>query len=228
MKRLLMILLSCMVTCGASAAATGPVSPMANSKYNTKLPIEISSDTLEVLQQENKAIFKGNVIAVQGQMRLKSDVMIVHYRQQDNKNAAPKPAEPPQAPKTQGEMGAISLIEVEGHVFVASPEESAQGDKGDYNVDDKTIHLFGDNVVLTREKNILRGTALEYNLATGRSVLTNGSKVVSGKNDGRVRGVFVPNQDNKTPDKDKVPAKDKQPAQSIQASPPVQPEAVAK
>jgi lipopolysaccharide export system protein LptA len=92
-------------------------------------------------------------------------------------------------------MGAISLIEVEGNVFMATPDESAKGDKGDYQVDEKLLHLFGDNVILTRDKNILRGTEMVYNLETGRSVLTNhGTKV--GPNGGRVRGVFVPNQDN--------------------------------
>lgn len=169
-----------------------PSSPA--EKFDTKQPIEISSDTLEVLQHENKAIFKGNVIAVQGRVRLKSDVMTVHYRPKtdDSKSPAPKPQAPPDA--APAAMGAISLIEVNGHVFIATPEESAKGDKGDYHVDDHVIHLFGPNVTLTRDKNILKGTALEYNLMTGRSVLTGGNNQVTGKPDGRVRTLFVPEQ----------------------------------
>ena len=162
-----------------------------NQKDNSKLPIEISSKTLEVLQNEQKAIFIGDVIAVQGDTRLKSDKMIVHYKQKDDKNAASKPVAATPTPQTQGDMGAITSIDVEGHVLVTNPEETAQGDRGNYDVLTRIIHLFGDNVILTRDKNILRGTALEYNMATGHSVFTN----EAGGNT-RVRGVFVP-KDNK-------------------------------
>lgn len=163
-------------------------------KYDTKLPVEISADNLEVLQSENKAIFSGNVIAVQGKIRLKSDKMIVHYKQKDNTSGKQAKLAPSAATGTEG-MGAITLLEVEGNVFLATPEESAKGDKGDYQVPEKLLHLTGDNVTLTRGKNILRGTALEYNLETGRSLLTNKGAKVGGANGGRVRGVFIPNSE---------------------------------
>jgi lipopolysaccharide export system protein LptA len=182
----------------AAHAQTEPAS------LNSKLPIEISSDSLEVLQRENKAIFSGNVIAVQGTVRLKSDKMIVHYKQK-SQQPQPAPAAKPSATPS-ADMGAITQIEVEGHVLIATPQESAQGDKGDYEVATRTIHLFGSNVVLTRDKNIMRGTALEYNMETGRSILTNGTDLVSGKSTGtRVRGVFVPNQENNAPAKQQKP-----------------------
>ena len=215
MKRLWIVILPLLLG-SASAEAQQPAqdttaakhssAPPGNApKYDTHLPIEISSDTLEVLQHENKAIFKGNVVAVQGKLRLKSDVMVVHYKQKKEEPGTgkpePKPQAPPQPDQSQGAMGAITRIDVEGNVFVASPEESAKGDKGDYDVETKTIHLFGDNVTLTRDKNILRGTALEYNLETGRSLLTNGTDVVNGKPGGRVRGVFVPAEEPAKPAK---------------------------
>jgi lipopolysaccharide export system protein LptA len=147
---------------GAIAETTAAKAPAApnplGDKYDTKLPVEISSDTLEVLQQQNKAIFKGNVIAVQGKIRLNADTMIVHYKQKSDQPGQPaSPAQPAPAGKTdapgssaQGSMGAISLIEVEGNVFMATPEESAKGDKGNYQVDEKLLHLTGDNDILTR------------------------------------------------------------------------------
>ena len=99
-------------------------------------------------------------------------------------------------------MGAITLIEVQGNVFMATPQESARGDRGNYDVPTRMLHLYGSNVVLTRDKNIMRGTALEYNMATGRSILTNGSQPVGSPSSGtRVRSVFVPsqNQNGQTP-----------------------------
>ena len=126
--------------------------------------------------------------------------MIVHYQQKSEQDSTQKKAAPkPQVSQSQGNspdaaMGAITLIEVQGNVIVATPEESAKGDTGDYHVASKIIHLFGNNVTLTRDKNILRGTALEYNLETGRSVLTSGENTTTSQHGGRVRGVFVPNQ----------------------------------
>src|SRR5690606_21662694 len=112
--------------------------------------IEVTADSLEVLQLDRRAVFRGNVVAVQGQVRLRSDVMIVTYRQGDE--------------RTQGE-NTISRLDVDGNVFMTTPEETAKGDKGVYNVDKKEIVLQG-NIALTRQKNVLKGDRLEYNLAT--------------------------------------------------------------
>jgi lipopolysaccharide export system protein LptA len=208
--------------CAGSAQAEAPKPGAADAlagKYDTSLPVEISADNLEVLQHDSKAIFKGNVIAVQGKIRLKADMMIVHYKQDDKKSGQPAGAAPVVAKTTAGSspdaksaMGAITLIEVEGNVLLATVEESAKGDKGTYQVPERLLHLTGDNVVLTRDKNILRGTALEYNLETGRSVLTNKGAKVGNTNGGRVRGVFVPNQEEKGKEKKKSPEKVAAPA----------------
>lgn len=154
----------------------------AQTKVDSSEPIQISADSLEVLQAEKKAIFTGNVIAVQGQVTLKSARMTVYYRNggQEGDNAL-------------GGANGVSKIEVEGSVLLATPEETAEGEKGVYLVDERMIHLTG-NVVLTREKNILKGAKLDYNLATGRSLLSGGTAVTTGggESGGRVRGLFVP------------------------------------
>jgi len=73
------------------------------------------------------------------------------------------------------------------------------------------LHLTGKNVILTRGKNILRGNALVYNLETGHSILSTGdSKGNSSKGNQRVRGVFVPNQEESgAKEKGKNPSSDK-------------------
>jgi len=151
-----------------------PVAAQMNGKFDSKQPIEISADSLEVLQNEQKAIFKGNVVAIQGQVRLKADQMLVAYKQ----NAEGK--------------NSISKIEVTGNVFLATPEETASGAKGIYNVDAKQIDLVG-GVTLTRGPNVLKGSALTYNLATGKSVVSGGGDLPGVKQQGgRVKGLFVP------------------------------------
>ncbi len=179
-------------TQGAAAKEAATQEGMA-AKYDTRLPVEISADNLEVLQRESRAIFKGNVIAVQGKLRLNADKMVVHYKQNGNGKSPPKPEG-----GTPDGMGAVSLIEVEGNVLVATPEETARGDKGDYEVDKRFLRLTGEDVTLTRDQNILKGKSVEYDLDTGRSVLTNKNGDVPAKGDNRVRGVFVPKSNAET------------------------------
>jgi lipopolysaccharide export system protein LptA len=169
------------------AMSAGAVALAQTYEKDTQEPIEISSNTLDVDQVKNIAVFKGNVVAIQGEMRLRSDVMTVYYTRKDENT-----------PKVEGEstQGAISKIVVNGNVVLATPEESAQGKDGLYEVDKKMLYLTG-NVLLTRGKNILRGTRLDYNLVTGRSVLLGASGDLPNTTGGRVRGVFVPDDAKK-------------------------------
>lgn len=151
------------------AMAAHAQSPVA---IDSKQPIQISADALEVLQQKNTAIFTGNVIARQGSITMNASQMTVNYR----------------SAGAQGQMGqGIYRISAEGKVLFTTPQETAQGDSATYDVDNKKIQLTGD-VVLNRDKNVLKGTKLDYNLSSGRSVLV-GSSTAAG---GRVQGLFVP------------------------------------
>lgn len=154
-----------------------PAAAFAQPKLSSDQPIEIASDRLEVQQDQQKAIFSGNVIAKQGDITMKSTTMTVYY---NNAGGA----------ESEGASGqGIDHIEAEGQVVFITPEETAQGDHAVYRANANTIDLTG-NVVLTREENILKGSALNYNMTTRRSVLTAGSS-------GRVRGLFVPGKDGK-------------------------------
>ena len=147
--------------------------------YDTSLPIEITADSLEVQQEEQLAVFTGNVDAVQGELNLRADRLVVHYRT----NAA--------------ESNAIRLIEAFGNVFLSSPSEIAQGAKGLYNLDTDTVELTGD-VVLTRGESVIRGDLLVMDLATGKSRVTGnaaGTKA-GGQASGRVKALFVPSNDD--------------------------------
>ena len=149
-------------------------------------PIEITADSLEVIQPNKTASFRGNVQAVQGNIILTSNVMTVYYREGE----------------AAGSAGAVSKIDAIGKVFLSTGEETGRGDKGIYNVDAKSITLLGD-VVLTRGKNVLKGGKLVYNFATGRSLVTAGDVGLVDKNgikksSGRVKAIFVPNQKGKS------------------------------
>ncbi|MCE2927817.1 MAG: lipopolysaccharide transport periplasmic protein LptA [Rickettsiales bacterium] len=180
MNKLFLIAFSLLAISGAANAAA----PKAG-KHDTKQPIEINADTLEVFQQENRAVFTGNVVAIQGDVRLKSDRMNVFYSSdQGGDSKAKADANPAQ--------GAIDRIEVTGNVFLSTPQETASGATGEYDVKAEQVRL-NSNVVLTRENNVLKGDKLIYSFATGKSQLTAGGVTQNGKKE-RVRAIFVPSK----------------------------------
>jgi lipopolysaccharide export system protein LptA len=142
------------------------------ARLDTAEPIEILADTLEVNQEQQLAIFSGNVAATQGQILLNADRVVVHYSTGGGGDG----------------VQAISTIDAEGNVFFTTNFETAQGDAGLYDVENGMITLTGD-VVLTRGDNVLRGTRLVLNLLDGTSRVDSGAA----EDGGRVRGVFVPN-----------------------------------
>ena len=143
--------------------------------FDTNQPIEITADSLEVQQANQQAIFEGNVQVVQGEIRMRSSKLVVHYSEKNQSN--------------DGAPTNIRQIDAMGDVFLSSPRETAQGDKGVYDVTNKQIDLQG-NVVLTQGKNVLRGDNLTLDLVSGKSRVEGGA-TTDGKT-GRVKGIFVP------------------------------------
>ncbi len=165
------------------------------SRQGNNEPIDISSDTLEVQQDKQLAIFRGKVDVIQGDSRLRSDELFVYYKDRAAQQGAQPQRQPAQRPAAApGAAGAdsssISKIEAKGNVFVSTPKERAQGDFGVYDVDKKTITITG-NVLLTSDESTLRCARAVMYQATGRSTC----EPAAGQ---RVRGVIIPNN-NSTP-----------------------------
>jgi len=151
-------------------------------KQTGNTPIDITADQLEVLQAENKAIFTGHVVAIQGDVRLNAEKMTVYYRQQEDKN------------KIVESRNSIRRIEVEQNVFLATAMETASGASGVYDVENHQITLHN-NVVLTKDKNTIKGDQLVYDFNTGKSKITSGGTQTAPG--GRVRALFIPENNDK-------------------------------
>jgi lipopolysaccharide export system protein LptA len=163
-------------------------------QHDTSLPIEITADTLEVVQPDRVATFTGNVDAVQGDLVLRADELRVHYsgNEQGGGNAE--------------ETGAIRRIEATGNVFLSSPRETAEGDAGVYDVASSSVTLDG-AVVLTRGENVIRGQHLEIDLVTGRARVLGAATSAEGAAPGeRVRAIFTPAEDE--PEAESAPPAD--------------------
>ena len=159
-----------------------------DSKGDADKPVEIQADHLEVVQKDKVALFKGNVEAKQGNTLLKADEMRVYYKE--------KPQGKEKAGTEATSQNSVSKIDVQGNVFLSTPEETAQGSKGVYDVENSSVTLT-ENVVVTRGKNILKGSWLVYNLKTGHSEMKSTGTVGTDGKKQRVRGIFVPDKTKK-------------------------------
>jgi lipopolysaccharide export system protein LptA len=162
----LFCILSVMVLIGAARGQS-----QIQAGPDTDQPIDINADDLEIRQDQNLAIFTGNVIAVQGGFRLRAEQLRVWYR----------PASGQAGGDAANAGSTIIRIDAIDRVFVSSATETAQGDLGIYDVAKKRLTLTG-AVVLTRGQNVLRGKKLVMDMVTGRSRISGG----------RVHGRFVP------------------------------------
>ena len=159
-----------MVTGLADAQTKGP---FGGFKHDSKAPIEIVADSLEVQQSANLAIFTGAVVAGQGTLRLTTDKLNVTY-------AAEKVGS-----TSNTDTGAIQHMRADGNVFLSNGSETAQGAWAEYDVAGGTVRMGG-NVVLTQGSNAISGNSLLIDLNSGNSRIEGG----------RVKTIFAPASDN--------------------------------
>lgn len=155
------LLLSASISSAFAAAPAAPASH-ASAAHNSNAPINVSSDTFEGNFQTKVGTYSGNVIVTQGDDKLRADTVKVDV-------VAGKP----------------NRFEAVGHVIFVSPSGTATGDNGIYDLGPRTITLTG-HVVLTKEKDVMRGTSLVVDMNTGQSRL-----IARGAQGNRVQGLFV-------------------------------------
>ncbi len=157
---------------------------------DSKEPIKIDADKLDVLDKENKAVFTGNVVAVQGETTVRCTVMTVLYEGRGGQGGAngAKPAAATPAPAAgapNSNDSSIRKILCKGPVTVVSKTQAATSDNAEFDRANNVVIMTG-NVALNDGPNITRGEKLTYNTVTGIA------NVETGKG-GRVQGFFVPN-----------------------------------
>jgi lipopolysaccharide export system protein LptA len=176
---------------GRGGAASSPLGGLGG---DSKEPIKIDADKLDVLDKDNRAVFSGNVVAVQGETTVRCSIMTVFYEGRSGgqngagaarTTAAPAaPAAPGAAPR-QSNDSSIKRIECKGPVTVVSKTQAATSDNAVFDRANNQVIMTG-NVALNDGPNITRGEKLTYNTVTGiANVETNKG--------GRVQGFFVPN-----------------------------------
>ena len=186
-------LMACVVFASsiALAHAQGVPNPFSGMGRDSDKPIAIAADSTTADLRSETATYAGNVRVEQGNLKLRSDSLAI-----------------------KASKGAILRIEAKGNVVLASPQGHATGANAIYDIAERVVRMSG-KVILAQGPNILRGSSLVINLATGRAELTS-----AGGAGGRVEGVFVPSKTPKTPTLGPLPAtKEKPEAPSDETKP---------
>jgi lipopolysaccharide export system protein LptA len=149
-----------------------------------KEPIKIDADRLDVFDHENKAVFAGNVVAVQGDSTIRCSTMTVHYQRKDGGKDGAKEAKAESKPADAASADAIRQVDCAGPVTVVSKDQVATGDNAVFDRVANRVVLTG-NVVLSQCQNVTRGSRLVYDLNAGRANM-------DPQAGGRVSAMFVP------------------------------------
>jgi lipopolysaccharide export system protein LptA len=155
------------------AAQAQGISTSALRGLDTKAPIDVDADRIDVLDQQNQAVFTGNVRVRQANLTLEADrIKIAYSRAQPGRGGDP----------------VIQRLDADGNVRLATPTERATSRFGIYDVDKRVLTLIG-NVVLTQGTTKVQGNRLTIDLATGRSTLD--GRTSTGQPGNRVSGRFA-------------------------------------
>lgn len=118
-------------------------------QQDTSLPVEVSADTLSVSQNDGSALFTGNVVIGQGEMRLSAPRVLVFY--------------------TEGQSG-VERLEATGGVTLVNGDQAAEADTAEYEVNRGTIRMLG-NVLLTQGANTLVSDSMDVDLENGTALM---------------------------------------------------------
>jgi lipopolysaccharide export system protein LptA len=149
---------------------------------NADGPVDITADELEVQNKACVSIWKGKAEALQGQARLRADVLKAVFQTKPGSSGA----------TGTGACGDLIRMEADGSVYyVTSKDQRVRGDHGTYDASADTVTLTGD-VVAVQGQNVLRGSRMVFNTQTGEGHMVGTAR---GPNQGaRPRGVFYPSK----------------------------------
>jgi lipopolysaccharide export system protein LptA len=114
-------------------------------KGDPTLPVTVTSESLTVQEEEGTALFEGDVLVVQGVMRLSADTVRAEYNAENDR---------------------IERIWAEGNVILINAEDAAQSQTAEYIIDVGLVKMMGE-VVLTQGPITFTAARMVADLTTG-------------------------------------------------------------
>lgn len=167
MMRRLAIPLMCLAF---AAGSVGVLAQSANAPaIDTKgaKPVDIEANEMEIIDQDKRAVFRGNVDAKRSDVRLKCDTLIVDYGSEKQADGTSKTE--------------VSKLDAKGNVSIVTANQTITGEWAKMDVKANILTVGGD-VKVVQGKTRMSGQRLSVNLNTNKSEMTGG----------RVKGSFLP------------------------------------
>lgn len=130
---------------------------------DTNAPVEVTADALAVNQKDGTALYTGDVLIAQGEMRLAAPRVLVIYSETARK---------------------IQRMEATGGVTMVSGDEAAEATRADYTLETGVVVMTG-NVLLTQGSSALTSEKMTVNLETGTAQMSGRVRTVLNQEDGQ-------------------------------------------
>lgn len=148
---------------GGAARAQDMQIRLGESMQLTARQLEVTADSLEVDQERGVTTFSGNVLAVQGALRLSANTMQIEYGAEG---------------EGEDEGRRIRRLVASGAVTLVTAGEAVEAQQAIYSLTAQTLEMQGD-VVFVQGENVLSGERFTADLRAG-----------TGRMQGRVRTII--------------------------------------
>ena len=154
----LLIMFGILCCCGSVTFAEE-----ADQNLDKNQPIEITAQHLEVLEQQRRSIFTGDVVAIQGDMTLSADQLIISLQESQDQ---------------------IDRLEAIGSVRVVQLDRVATADKAVFKQAEEVLILTG-HAMVSQGGNTVSGDEITLFMQENRTE-------IKGSEKNRVKAVIVP------------------------------------
>ena len=143
-------------TLAIAIAATHPATAQVGIgfggvEHDADQPVEVTADSLSIDQTNGRAVFEGNVIIVQGDLRMAAGRVEVIY--------------------SEGADGSgVEEVIASGGVLVARGTDAAEGAEARYDIAAALLTMSGD-VMVTQGATALAGDSMTINMTTGNGTV---------------------------------------------------------
>ena len=150
--------IACLILMGLMTPlyAQGPQVAFGAIQQDTSAPVEVSAAELNVDQETGAAVFTGNVVIGQGEMRLSAPRVLVIYRE---------------------DQAGIERMEATGGVTLVSGPDAAESQRADYSIDTGLIVMTGD-VLLTQGQSAIASERMTVDLEDGTARMQGSVKTI--------------------------------------------------
>ncbi len=134
------------VALAGSAYAQGAAVSVGGLDHDTSQPVEVTSDSLNIDQDAGLVVFTGNVLIVQGDLRISAGEARIEYE--------------------EGNQGEVERMRASGGVTFVKGPDAAEAREAVYEVGAGTLSMTGD-VLFTQNQTTLAGDRLLIDLDAG-------------------------------------------------------------